>query len=105
VKADLSEWTTYSIVARGNYLVHRVNGEVTSELIDHDEKGRALEGLLAIQLHSGNPYRVEIKDLRLRVINDAEILPFDPAMLPNGAKKIERPRTTNPQGVGPILSK
>jgi acetyl esterase/lipase len=105
VKADLSEWTTYSIVARGNYLVHRVNGEVTSELIDHDEKGRALEGLLAIQLHSGNPYRVEIKDLRLRVINDAEILPFDPAMLPKGAKKIERPRTTNPQGVGPILSK
>lgn len=105
VKADLSEWTTYSIVARGNHLVHRVNGKITSELIDHDEKGRALEGLLAIQLHSGNPYRVEIKDIRLRVIDDAEILPFDSSKLPKGAKKIKRPRTTNPQGIGPILSK
>ena len=105
VKADLSQWTEYSVEARGNHLIHRVNGKITSELIDHHKEGRALDGLLAIQLHNGNPYRVEIKDLHLKVIDDAEILSWDRSTISNSATKIDRPRTTNPQGTGPILSK
>ena len=105
VKADLSQWTEYSVEARGNHLIHRVNGKITSELIDHHKEGRALDGLLAIQLHNGNPYRVEIKDLHLKVIDDAEILSWDRSTISNSATKIDRPRTTNPQGTGPILLK
>jgi len=93
------------VEARGNHLIHRVNGKITSELIDHHKEGRALDGLLAIQLHNGNPYRVEIKDLHLKVIDDAEILSWDRSTISNSATKIDRPRTTNPQGTGPILSK
>lgn len=105
VKADISEWNEFTIIARGNRLIHQVNGRVTSELIDHHESGRALEGLLAIQLHRGNPNRVEIRDLRLRDLNDGEIIPFDAAKLPAGAKKIERPGTRHPQGTGPVISR
>ena len=98
VEADLSEWTEFAIVARGNHLIHRVNGKVTSELIDHHEAARSLEGLLAIQLHRGNPHQVQIKDLRLKKLEDTKLLKFDPEDLPEGATKIDRPRTTRPEG-------
>ncbi len=101
VQADVSNWNEYTIIARGNRMVHQVNGKVTSELIDHHEKGRALEGLLALQLHWGNPHTVQIKDLRLKQLPPAPALAFDSASLQNSATKIERPRTRNPQGTGP----
>ncbi len=103
VKVDVSQWNEFTIIARGNHLIHKVNGQVTSELIDHHEKGRALEGLLAIQLHRGNPNSVQIKNLRIKTLTDGKLLPFDPSKLPAEAKKIERPRTRNPQGTGPVL--
>lgn len=102
VKVDVSDWQEYRVIARGNHLVHQVAGKTTSELIDHDEKGRSLEGLLAIQLHRGNPHRVEIRSLKIRTLDDGKILSFDPESLPEGARPIERPRTTRPQGTGPV---
>lgn len=102
VKVDTSKWNEYTVIARGNRLVHTVNGKVASELIDHHEKGRALEGLLAIQLHQGNPNSVQIKDLRIKTLNDGKLLKFDPEKLPASARKIDKPRTSRPQGTGPI---
>lgn len=102
VRVNVSDWNEYTVIARGNRLIHKVNGQVSSELIDCDEKGRALEGLLAIQLHRGNANTVEIRELQLKVIREkAEPIPFDPAKLPSGARRIERPGTKNPQGIGP----
>ena len=101
VKADVSQWNEYTVIARGNHLIHKINGQITSELIDHDETGRALEGLLAIQLHRGNANTVQIKELRLKPLLESPALPFDSARLPAGAKKIEKPTTRNPQGTGP----
>jgi len=101
VKADVSQWNDYTIIARGNHLIHKINSQITSQLTDHDGKSRALEGLLAIQLHRGNANTVEIKDLQLKVLNEEPIPSFDQASLPANAKKIERPGTKNPQGTGP----
>lgn len=97
VAADAAQWTTYTVTARGNHLVHQVNGQLTSQLTDHDGKGRALEGLLAFQLHSGNANTVEIREVTLKVLEDAEIVPF---ALPEQATRIEKPKTANPQGLG-----
>lgn len=99
VKADTSEWNEFSVTACGNHLIHKVNGKVTSEFTDHHE-GRSLNGLLAIQLHRGNPNSIQIKDLQLRRLEATKVPPF---ALPEGAVKIERPRTRNPQGTGPVL--
>lgn len=104
VKVDVSQWNEYTIIAKGNHLRHFINGQPTSELIDHDASKRALEGLLAIQLHRGNPNSVHIKDLRLKVLPDTPLVLFDSARLPTGAKKIEKPRTKSPQGTGPVVA-
>ena len=64
------DWNEYTITARGNHIVHVLNGFQTIELIDNDTKGRALEGLLAIQIHSGPPMLVEFKDIRLNKLPD-----------------------------------
>jgi hypothetical protein len=103
VKVDVSQWNEYVVIARGNHLQHFINGQPTSELIDHHADKRALEGLLAIQLHKGNTNRVEIKDLRLKVLPDAPLVPFDAEKLPATATKIEKPRTSRPQGTGPVV--
>jgi hypothetical protein len=103
VKVDVSQWNEYTVIARGNHLVHKINGQTTSELIDHQEKGRALEGLLAIQLHGGNPNSVQVKNLRLKPLTDGKLLAFDAAALPAGAKKISRPGSNRPQGTGPVV--
>ncbi|MBL9144219.1 MAG: DUF1080 domain-containing protein [Verrucomicrobiaceae bacterium] len=102
VKVDVSQWNEYVIIARGNHLSHLINGQPTSELIDHDVKKRALEGLLAIQLHRGNPNRVEIKAMRLKVLPESPLVTFDTAAL-STATKIEKPRTSRPQGTGPVV--
>lgn len=85
VEADVSNWQEYSVVAKGNHLVHMVNGKVTSELIDCDDKGFSAEGLIAIQLHRGKENRVEIKEILLRELPEAEKVPFK---VPDGAKKL-----------------
>ncbi len=105
VKVDLSEWTEFTIIAKGNHLIHKVNGKVASELIDHHEEGRALEGLLAIQLHRGNPNSIQIKSLEIKALPDQELLTFNPKTLPEGASKVERPGTKSPQGTGPVQPK
>jgi hypothetical protein len=64
------DWNEYTIIARGNHLIHLLNGFQTMELIDEDPKGRALEGLLALQIHAGPPMVVEFKDIRLKVLPD-----------------------------------
>ncbi|MCB1203353.1 MAG: DUF1080 domain-containing protein [Verrucomicrobiae bacterium] len=97
VEVDVSEWNTYTVTAKGNVLEHRINGRLTSRLTDCDEKGRALEGLLAFQLHSGNANTVEVREVKLRELEGGGILPF---VLPEGATKIAKPTTSRPQGLG-----
>lgn len=60
------DWNEYRIVARGNHIEHWLNGFQTIDLIDNDPANRALEGLLALQIHSGPPMLVEFKDILLK---------------------------------------
>jgi len=70
------DWNEYTIIARGNHIVHYLNGYQTIELIDNDRvtdptdkedrKGAAREGLLALQIHRGPPMVVEFKDIRIK---------------------------------------
>jgi len=62
----MNAWNEYRIVARGNHIVHYVNGHQTIELIDRDRKGRHMEGVLALQLHAGSPMTVEFRHIRVK---------------------------------------
>jgi hypothetical protein len=61
-----TDWNAVHIVARGNTLIHNVNGHVMSVVVDDDPKGRASEGLLGVQVHVGPPMKVEYRNLRLK---------------------------------------
>jgi uncharacterized protein (TIGR02646 family) len=52
--------------AKGRRLEHFVNGIKVIEVTDNDAKGRALEGLIALQIHAGPPMLVEFKDIQLQ---------------------------------------
>lgn len=60
------DWNEYFIIARGNHLEHWLNGFKTIEINDDDPAHRALEGILALQIHAGPPMLVEFKDILLK---------------------------------------
>jgi len=57
------EWNSYHIIARGNQIIAIVNDRMSAMVIDEDATGRALEGLLGLQMHVGQPFRVEFKNI------------------------------------------
>ncbi len=59
-------WNEYRIIARGNVLIQILNGRVMSTLIDDDTANRKLNGLIGIQLHAGEPMKIEVRNIRLK---------------------------------------
>lgn len=60
-----SDWNEMHIIARGNLLVHLVNGRVMSMLTDDDSTNRAMNGLIGIQAHTGPAMKIEVRNVRL----------------------------------------
>src|SRR5207302_8584416 len=58
-------WQAFRALVRGNHYQHWVDGHPTVDVIDLDEKGRKLEGVLAVQVHVGPPMKVQYKDFFL----------------------------------------
>jgi len=61
-----SDWNDYRIVARGNRLMHFINGHKTVDVTDLDGAKAAKSGILAFQLHKGKNMTVQFKNIRLR---------------------------------------
>jgi len=66
------DWNDYLIVARGNRLQHFINGQLMSETVDDQVEKRAMQGILALQLHAGPPMKVEFKDIQLKRLKLAD---------------------------------
>ena len=65
-KVKKDDWNEYIVVARGNHLQHFINGVQTVDVVD-DARGKRLEsGILALQLHAGEPMTVRFKDIRIK---------------------------------------
>ncbi len=68
---DGASWNRLRIVAVGNRLIHLVNGVVTVDVTDlHPESMAA--GKLGLQLHRGEPMKVEFRELQLRRLSGEE---------------------------------
>ena len=65
-KIKKEDWNNYRIVAKGNKLLHEINGQVTAKVVDNDPKARRRSGLLALQLHAGPPMIVKMRNVRLK---------------------------------------
>ena len=64
IKAN--DWNDYIIIAKGNRLMHIINGRVSVDVTDEQASHAAKSGVLAFQLHAGPPMTVEFKNVRIR---------------------------------------
>ena len=69
-KIKNEDWNTYRIVAEGFTFKHYINGVQTAECTDNDEKERRADGLIALQLHTGPPMKVQFKNIKLKRLGE-----------------------------------
>lgn len=62
---NLNDWNDVVIIARGNRLQHYMNGRLILDCTDNHPDLAKPEGIIALQLHAGNPMWVDFKDIRL----------------------------------------
>jgi uncharacterized protein (TIGR03067 family) len=63
------DWNDYVIIAKGNHLQHFINGHPTVDVTDECEAKRAMTGVLALQIHKGQPMTVQFKDMRIKKLS------------------------------------
>jgi dienelactone hydrolase len=99
------EWHDYRVLVEGNHHRHWIDGHPTVDVIDLDEKGRRLDGVLAVQVHVGPPMTIQYKDFFLKRLPDdlplltpdqAKIPPAAEKVVPQGKDKPQQPRTSGP---------
>ena len=66
------DWNEYTIIARGNHLIHKINGNTTAECVDQSDKALK-SGVLALQLHAGPPMMVQFRNIRIKKLEGAAV--------------------------------
>ena len=61
-----NEWKTFEVIARGNHLIHKINGRVMVDIVDKDPEKRRFSGILAFQLHAGPPMMAQFRNVRIK---------------------------------------
>jgi hypothetical protein len=83
------EWHDYRVLAEGNHQRHWIDGHPTVDVIDLDEKGRKLHGVLAVQVHVGPPMTIRYKDFFLKTLaDDLPLIEPEKAAIPPNALKV-----------------
>jgi hypothetical protein len=59
------DWNECHIIARGNRIIQRFNGQLMCELTDEDSVARK-DGVIALQLHRGPPMKAQFRNIRLK---------------------------------------
>ena len=62
---DYPKWNHYRIVAKGYVFKQFINGKLMSQVKDMDKENRRKNGLIGLQLHAGDPMKVQFKDIQL----------------------------------------
>jgi len=63
------DWNDYIVIAKGNHLQHFINGKQMVDVTDDCESKRAMSGVLALQLHVGDPMTAQFRNLRLQTLS------------------------------------
>ena len=81
----LEDWHEYHLICVGAHLTLFVDGRLAAEVEDNDPRRRELQGILALQLHSGPPTVAQFKDIRLKEIK-AAVPAHKPSLSPEEEK-------------------
>ncbi|MDB6059402.1 MAG: Trehalose utilization, partial [Verrucomicrobiales bacterium] len=65
------DWNDYVIIARGNHLQHFINGHQTIEVVDQQADKAAKSGVLALQIHRGQPMLVQFKNFKIKQFSNS----------------------------------
>lgn len=80
------EWHTFRVLVEGNHHQHWIDDHQTADLIDLDEQGRSLEGVLAMQVHVGPAMKIQYRNIRLKSLpDDLPLLTPDEVTIPDDA--------------------
>jgi hypothetical protein len=80
------QWHDYRVLVQGNHHQHWIDGHPTADLIDFDQQGRALEGVLAVQVHVGPAMKIQYKDFKIKHLPDnLPLKKFEDHPIPQGA--------------------
>jgi hypothetical protein len=63
-----TDFNPVHIIARGNVVMHYLNGHLMCMVIDDDPVGRMTEGLVGVQVHVGPPMKVEYRNFRIKTL-------------------------------------
>jgi hypothetical protein len=64
----MGDWNELRIVANGNQLQHYVNGVLTADVTDADPAAAPKSGVIALQMHKGEPMTIQFKDILLKTL-------------------------------------
>lgn len=59
-------WNQIRIVAKGNHLMHYINGKLMSDVTDNDTEKRKANGLIGLQAHAGFIMKVEYRNIFIK---------------------------------------
>ena len=63
------DWNEYTIRAKGDHIMLKVNGVTTVDYTEPDAE-IARKGILALQVHSGGPLKVEFRNIRIKSLTE-----------------------------------
>lgn len=67
---DITKWHEYTVIAKGNHLIHKIDGQVATEITDN-HKEAFQKGIVALQVHAGPEMTAYFKDIELKPLGDA----------------------------------
>jgi hypothetical protein len=83
------DWNDYHIIASANHLKQVINGVTTAEFIDWQKDKRAMDGLIALQMHAGmGEMTIQFKDITLKKLTDCKEVTKEAMPIPSEAKKV-----------------
>jgi uncharacterized protein (TIGR03067 family) len=71
------DWNEYVIIAKGNHLQHFINGLPTVDVTDEQTSKAAKSGILALQLHAGDPMTARFKNIRIKSLSGRAVAASD----------------------------
>ena len=66
----MGEWNEVLVTVDGNHITYKINGTVTTEMIDDSPKA-CKNGVIGIQMHAGHTMTIQFKDFKIKMLPDS----------------------------------
>lgn len=60
-------WNECIVIANGNRIIYKINGEVVTDMTDESPKARK-DGVIGLQLHAGFTMTIQFKDVKIKML-------------------------------------